>query len=226
MAYSQKTADWVITKAFLHAQRKAIAPAAGTNKYNALLAIVDSMQRLWVEEPNVEWNSLYSKVTLAATLSSSTDTYALDTSIQYLSKKPEDYIFLTNGTTTTEVKVVRPDQLYRYRYENAAAQIGRNLKFSQTYPATDSKIGYSIVVPAYTFPNDIAAGSDPVVVDRPMWLAYMVAAEFARNDSVKSAQYNNLLTLANEVMQKMKEDNQGTQESLSLSFTVNGETWS
>jgi hypothetical protein len=37
------TVDQAITKSFLHAQRKPTAPASGTTKYNALLAIADSM---------------------------------------------------------------------------------------------------------------------------------------------------------------------------------------
>jgi hypothetical protein len=225
MAYTTRTVDWVITRAFLHAQRKATPPASGTTKYNALLAIVDSMQKLWADEPDIHWSSLYSWVQLPAVISA-TDTYALDTSIQYISKDFNDYIRVTNGTTTQKIKLVKPNNLYS-RYTNTcyAAQIGRNLKFSKAFAATDSVIGYNIIVPSYTFPNDLAAGSDVVQVNNPMWLVYMVAAEFIRNDPVRQNQYQNLINLAENVMQKMKQDEAGSIDEVSRGIFVAGETW-
>jgi hypothetical protein len=70
------TVDQAITKAFLHAQRKPTAPAVGTTKYNALLAIADSMQKLWATEPDVEWDSLYQPGPTLAVTVTATDTFA------------------------------------------------------------------------------------------------------------------------------------------------------
>lgn len=225
MPYVQRNVDWVIQKAFLHAQRKATPPTSGTTKYNALLAIVDSMQKLWADEPDIEWASLYSWVTLSPTVSA-TDTYALDTSIQYLSKDFNDYIRITNGTSTSKINLVSPNQLYRHNTNTCyVAQIGRSLKFSKAFLSTDSVFGYNIIVPAYTFVNDLAAGTDLVQVENPMWLAYMVAAEFVRNDPVRVSQYENLVALAENVMSKMKQQNNGTLEEIPRGTFVTGETW-
>lgn len=218
------TVDQAITKAFLHAQRKPVPPTAGTTKYNALLGIADSMQKLWAAEPDVEWGSLYSQVTLAA-LVTATDTIALDSTIDKISQTDGDPIQITNGVNTTRYTVVMPNQLDRYRNVCAVAKLGRNLKFSKAFTSTSSLLGYSIKVPAITYVADITAGANTVAVDDPMWLVYMMAAEFCRNDVVKQNQYDNLLALADEHMQRMKQANGGQIDVVATPWTPAGESW-
>lgn len=218
------TVDQAIAKAFLHAQRKATPPASGTSKYNALLAIADSMQKLWATEPGIEWDSLYQLVQLAATVTA-TDTFALGTTINDLSQREGDYVLVTNGTNTSEYRIINPNQLYQYRYEAAVARIGTNLKFSKAFAATDSVIGYNIKVPAVVYVADITAGTDIIAVDDPMWLCYMMAAEFARNDVVKQGQYDNLLALADQHMQRMKQANGGQVDAIATPWQPAGESW-
>lgn len=224
--YQQRTLDWVITKAFAHANRKGTAPAQGTPKYNVLTTIADSMQKLWADESGEDWDSLYQLTTLP-TVVSATDTFAYDPSIKYLSQKADDYVKLVSpdGTQVKRYNVIRGNQLDLYRYQNAAAEIGRNLKFSQPFTSTSPELGYSIIVPNYTFVNDLANPTDLVQVDSPMWLAYMTAAEYVRNDSVRAAQYNNLLTLADEIMQKMKDANGGQLDAVTTEWAPSGESW-
>lgn len=212
------TADQVITRAFLHAQRKATPPAVGTPKYNALLAIVDSMQKLWADEPDIDWDSLYQLKTLAVT-ASATDTFAIDATIDYLAKNELDPIRI--GTKT--FKLVRPKQLYQYKESDVCAQIGGSLKFSKTLDS--SLTGLSIQVPAIMKVDDITVGSNIVQVDDPTWLVYASAAEFNRNDLVKVSQYDNLLALADQVMQKMKNKNSGSIEEVAMTWTPEGESW-
>lgn len=214
-----------IQKAFLHAQRKATPPPTTSTKYTALLAIADSMQKLWASEPSTDWDSLYELVTLAAVVST-TDTYALTNTIDRISKRDGDYILLDNGTNKQAVTLVDPGQLYEYRDQLAVARIGSNLKFSKAFLSSDSSIGSSIKVPAIKHVPDVTAASETVAVDRPMWLAYMMAAEFVRNDPVKQGQYDNLLGLAELEMQKMKENNGGTIDSVGVMPNfVMGESW-
>lgn len=215
-----RTASYIITKAYLAAQRKATPPAAGTTKYNALLGIVDSMQQLWAAEPDVEWNSLYSLVTIGTV--SATDTFDLDDTINYISKREGDYVLLTNGTNTTTVRLVSPNQLYENRYVNACAQIGLTLKFSKAFLSTDSTFGYSIKVPAILYPDDITVGTNTVQVDDPMWLTYMTAADFVKADTQKSVLYDKLLALADQHMQRMKQNNGGQYESVSTNWRPEG----
>jgi hypothetical protein len=218
------TIDQAITKAFLHAQRKATPPASGTPKYNALLGIADSMTRQWASEPGVEWDSLYSLETLAA-LVTATDTFALNSTIDNISKRPGDYILVTNGVTTCRYTLVPPNQLYLDRYKNSVARIGSNLKFSKAFVSTDTTIGYSIKVPSILYPTEITSGSQLVQVDDPMYLVYMMAAEFVRNDAVRVGQYSNLLALADEIMQKMKQVQGGQIEYVATPWAPAGAEW-
>lgn len=220
-----RTVDWVITKAYLAAQRKASPPATGTNKYNALLGLADTMQLMWQDEPDTDWSSLWSLVTLADTVSA-TDTFALSTTINNISSREGDYVLLTDGTNTVPVKVITPNQLYEYRYVLACAQVGSNLKFSKAFVATDTTIGYSIKVPSYLNVSDITTGTDVVQVDSPMWLAYMMAADFIKGDTVKSVLYDKLLALADQHMQKMKSNNGGQQEAIVANWVPEGANWS
>jgi hypothetical protein len=212
-----------ITKAFLHAQRKATPPAAGTTKYEALLAIADSMQKMWAAEPDVEWNSLYELVNIGNV--TATDEFDLDDSIDTISKREGDFILLKSGTLTTTVKIITPNQLYEYRYQLAAARVGSTLKFSTPFVSTDSTIGYSINVPSIVYPSDITAATNTIQVDDPMWLVYMMAAEFCRTDTVKGAQYDNLLQMADLHMQKMKAANGGQNDAVILNWQPDGISW-
>lgn len=211
------TPDQVITKAYVHAQRKAVPPASGTPKYLALLAIVDSMQKLWANEPDVEWDSLYENRTLAVA-ASATDTFALDADIDHLSKREDDPVLVG----TKPYKIVRPNQLYKYRLSDVCAIRGGSLVFSHVLDA--SQAGDDIIVPAILVVPDIDTGAatDQVVVPDPMWLAYASAAEFDRNDIVKMNQYNNILALADQCMQRMKNENSGSLDEVDTSWRPDG----
>lgn len=215
---------WAIQKAFLHAQRKADAPAAGTSKYDVLLAQADSMQKIWEIEPGVEWDSRYSLETIGTV--SATDTFELPDEVRTISKNPDNPILLTNGTSTTTYTLVKPGQLYKHRNSKVCAQIGRNLVFPEAFTSDSSVFGYSIKVPALLYVDDIASENDDIQVDDPMWLAYMMAAEFVRNDVVKANQYDNLLALADQHMQAMKAANSGHLEEFPGGAAwIAGEEW-
>ena len=199
-----QTADWAIKKAFLHAQRKDVAPQVGTSKYNALLAMADSMTRIWASEPNVEWNSLYERQDIGTLPTSGV--IDLDETIDYISQSEEDPVLVGS----TPYKVVSARQLYRRRGGNVCAKVGNTLVFPVFSDESLSKIGSSVSIPAILAPDEITSGSDELQVDDPMWLAVMMAAEFVRNDGVKQGQYENLLAYADNIMQKMKEANEGS----------------
>lgn len=216
------TVDAAIQKAFLHAQRKAVPPAAGTPKYLALLGIADSMQKLWASEPGITWGSLYSTVTLA-TLASAIDTFPLSATIDNLSTREGDTVRIVNGTVTKSFPIIDGNQLYAYRYQDAVARQGANLKFTKALSTTLT--GGSILVPCTVFVADITDGSQTVAVDDPMYLVYMMAAEFVRNDAVRTGQYNNILALADQVMQKMKQANGGELEEVVTPWQPAGMDW-
>lgn len=218
MAYTQRTTEWVINRAYLHATRKSTAPV--TEKLAVMLAIVDSMQKQWEQEPDVEWSSLYELVTLTPTVTA-TDTFALHDDINYLSTAQDEYVLVTDGTSTTKFTIVNPNQLYRYKDNDACAKIGRTLKFSRAFAADSSMLGYNIKVPAITFVDDIDSTTDIVQVDDPMWLVYMSAYEFVRNDLIKRNTKDDLLDLAQNVMTKMKEVNGGSVDKVPMTTFIN-----
>lgn len=223
MSYTQRTANYVIQKAYLAAQRKSVMPGQGTTKYNVLLGLVDSAQDDWRNEPDTYWDSLYQTINTGTI--STTDTYDLDDDIDFISRRSGDYITITNDTNTEKVLFVSPEQLYLNKNELAVARIGRTLKFSKPFLATSPYIGFKLNVPAYIFTDDITSGNTLVQCDDPMFLAYMVAAEFSRTDTVRAGQYNNLLDKAAERMSKMKQNNGGQIEEIPRDFYVMGETW-
>lgn len=214
-----QTVNWAIQKAFLHSNRKATAPAEGTSKYEAFLDIADSMSKMWASEPSVEWDSLYSLETIGTV--SATDTFDLPDEVNYISKSEDDPI----RVGTTAYKLVKPNQLYKYQDSNVCAQIGRTLKFAKAFTSDSAHIGESIQVPSILYTEDLTSGTDEIQVDDPMWLVYMMAAEFARNDSVKQDQYDNLLALANQCMERMIAANSGSLNEVSMNFNAAGESW-
>lgn len=214
-----QTVAWAIQKAFLHSNRKATPPAAGTSKYEALLDIADSMQKLWASEPGIEWDSLYSLETIGTV--SATDTFTLPATINYISKSEDDPI----RVGATPYKLVKPNQLYKYQGADVCAQIGRTLKFAKAFASDSAHIGEDIHVPAILYTADLTLGTSNIQVDDPMWLAYMMAAEFVRNDVVKQGQYDNLLSLADQCMQRMISANSGSLNEVGMNFQAAGESW-
>lgn len=213
-------ADQIISKAFLHGQGKAVPPASGSTKYQQLLGIVDSMQKMWAAEPEVDWNSLYSLETLD-NADPTNQTYNLPDEVNYVTQVENDPVRI-NGRT---FKLINPNQLWAFRNDECAAQVGRTLVFSKPFDSTLA--GYPITVPVILLTDDITSGTDYVQVDDPMWLVYTVAAEFDRNDIVKVAQYNNLLALADQHMQRMKSNNEGAYSEIPIEpFLFDaGPTW-
>lgn len=219
-----RSVSWVIQKAFLHAQRKSTPPAVGTSKYEALFDIADSMQQLWQDEDGVDWNSLYSLETIGTV--SATDTFDLPDEINYITKDEENPVIVTNGSAIKTFKLVTAKQLYKYRNSDVCAQIGRTLVFSRPFTSTSSELGYDIKVPAILYVEDITSATDEVQVDDPMWLAYMMAAEFNRADTTKSNTYDDLIALADVCMTKMRNANSGSYEMVtSGGWSAEGETW-
>ena len=216
MSTTPRNADYVITKAYLSFKGKAIPPASSTTKYAQLLGTLDTVQQEWSTEPDVEWDSLYADVNIGVI--TATDTYDLDDTIDYISKRDGDYITLdktVNGEVNkVNVLLVSPAQLHGYREQLACAQVGRTLKFSKPFKSTDAYLGYSIVIPSRLVVEDITKGTDIVQCDNPLFLADMLAAEVARNDVTKSGQYDNLLAKAGEKMTKMKQHNGGQSEQI------------
>lgn len=219
------TVDQVITKAYQEAKGKPVPPAQGTTKYNSLLILCDNLQKIWAAEPDVEWNSLYSVVNIGPI--TATGSFAIPATVDYLIKRSTDPIYTSNGVSghRKDYKLVQPNQLYLNKYTDGIAQAGSNLIFPQAFTSANTDFGWDLYAPAILKVDDITAGTDTVQVDDPMWLVFMVAADFVRNDLVRQNQYDRLVAYAQEVMRKMKQRNQGSDEEVILEWTPAGQDW-
>lgn len=208
-----------VTAVYLRATGKATPPTAGSSKYNEIIGLLAFYQRRWAREPEIDWNSLYDPAFSIGAVTA-TDAFDLDTSsIRKLSDREGDYVRImwTDGTGYTSYTIIDADRLKDYYHgQNKesykgfyCAQIGKQLVFNHTFTSSDPQYGGDIQVPCYTFPDEITSNSvsEDVQVDDPDWLVTRVAAEFVRNDITRRQRYPELLSEANEMMDRMKSDN-------------------
>lgn len=215
-----------IAKTYLLAEGKGTAPAATSNKYAKIVGMLNIAQELWQDEPDTEWDSLYSTVTLASTVSA-TDTYALGATVREISHRDNDYVKIVTSSNTTYIPLVRADELNANgaNGEQVCAKIGSNLVFSIAFTASSPEFGGTIKVPAYTYVPTLSSGNDVLDVDKPLWACYMAAAEYCRTSTSLSYRTDELVQRANQIMQDMKQAQQGSQTMPVMYVNGNGRTW-
>jgi hypothetical protein len=214
-----------INDAYLKATGKTPAPTTGA-KYTRLVALGNYYQRRWAREPNVDWNSLYDPAYSLGTVTA-TDTFDLDTTtVRKLSDRLGDSIRIvhTDNVGYTDYDIIDHTSLKEHSYGVTrtstggyyATRIGNNLIFNTSFTSSSPQFGGEILIPAYLFPEPITSENpddDEVQVDDPDWLVTRVAAEYVRNDITRRQRYPELLAEANEIMQRMIDDNEGSQIS-------------
>jgi hypothetical protein len=210
-----------ITGVYLKATGKATPPNVGSAKYNQIVSLMDFYQRRFARENDVDWNSLYDPSFSIGNVTA-TDSFDLDSSsIRKLSDREGDYVTImwTDGVGYSDYDIVNHDELKQFytgqNKENPrgkyCTQIGNSLVFNHKFLTTDPEYGGDIQVPIYAFPDPITAtapDSDEIQVDDPDWLLTRCAAEYVRNDIVRRSRYPELLAEANEIMTRMKSDNE------------------
>jgi hypothetical protein len=220
-----------VSDAYLRATGKTTVLTSGT-KYDRIIALGDYYQRRWAREPGVDWNSLYDPAFSLGTVTA-TDTFDLDTSsIRKLSDREGDTVRIvwTDGTSYTDYDIIDATKLKDYSFGvdkdsplgTYCARIGNTLVFNHEFVSTDNEYGGEIFVPAYTFPDEITSTSPDdaeVQVDDPDWLVTRVAAEYVRNDITRRQRYPELIQEANEIMARMKDDNDGQIDTVDRPWT-------
>jgi len=234
--------DTAINKVNLLANGKGSTLTVDGTKYTKILALLNFYKDVWAQEPGVQWNSLRSLTSLAATVSTATS-YALPASVidgtAKLSTQEGDFVRIlhTDGVSESDYTLVQDSKLYNDgpTVNNAGgmwvARRGNNLIFPTAFTASMAQYGGTIKVPIYTTPADmVTSTSDPtdvVEIDDPYWIIFMAAAEYVRNDVTKQNQYANLIAQATNCMYGMKENNEAQLEEVyrtSLGPAM-GETW-
>jgi hypothetical protein len=221
------TLSTLVTKAYLLATGKGTAPTSTSSKYTKLVGFANICQDQWQNTPDTEWDSLYIIVSLAATVTA-TDTFALGSSVREISKREGDYITIERlDGENTYYELVKPNELQDYARDGqrVVARIGSNLKFSIAFSATDPEFGGTIKVPCYTFVSTLSSDSDEVQVDNPLWLAYMVAAEYCRTDLVLAYRTDDLVARANEMLADMMQSQEENQQTPVKRWSPLGRSW-
>lgn len=220
-----------VADCYLKSTGKTTVLTTGT-KYDRIVALGDYYQRRWAREPGIDWNSLYDPAFSLGNVTA-TDTFDLDTSsIRKLSDRQGDVVRIvwTNGVGYTDYDIVDANKLKDYSYgvnkESPlgwyCAQIGSTLVFNHKFTTADAQYGGEIFAPIYGFPDEINSlnpASDEVQVDDPDYLVTRVAAEYVRNDITRRARYPELLAEANEIMTRMKDDNDGQIDTIDRPWT-------
>ncbi len=241
--------DTAIQKVNLLANGKGSSLAVDSTKYTKILQLLNMYKDVWAQEPGVQWKSLRALTALSATVSA-TDTFAMPTAYVNktgkLSTQEGDYVRIKydSATKETDWTLVKAERLYNNgpSVNNAGgygvftngncAVIGNNLVFDVPFTANSVEFGGNIYVPLYITPDDMVsstiAPTGTVPVDDPMWVIFMAAAEYVRNDVTKQNQYANLIAQAVNSMNAMKEWNESQVED---SYEIGqlgpamGETW-
>ncbi len=181
-----------------------------------ILGLMNFYTQRWAQETGVDWISLYTPTLLVSTVTA-TDTFSLDLStIRKISQQEGDSVrIIWSGDTGTlqnpvkfsDYQLVPGDRMKEFNVGNFCARQGSNLIFAKPFLTTDKEYGGKLYVPAYLYPDTLVNSTDDIQVDDPNWLVLICAAEAARTDITRVAQYPNLLAEANDNMQRMKDDN-------------------
>lgn len=215
------TIQEAVAETWLLATGKTNTLTTGT-KYARIIGLLDYFQRRWGRQVGVDWNSLYNPAVSLGTVTA-TDSFDIDTStVRKLSAREGDSVRIVwdDGTSYTDYDLVAHDKLKDYSWGvnkesvsgHVAARVGNQLVFNHEFTSNDSQFGGEIFVPAYVFPDPITStntSSEEVQVDDPSWLTTRAAAEYCRNDITRRSRYPELKQDAQEIMQRMLDDNEG-----------------
>ena len=205
------TLEELINAVMLKATGKATALTPSNTKWAKIVGIANSYQQAWQHEPGQHWNSLYNRSYSLGSVSTK-DAYDLDEEIDTVSTSKGDNIYIQTATgDKIEYQLVAYDDLRNYPIGKYCAVVGNQVVFNKAFSKTDPEYGGKIYVPAFTNVETLESKDDEVQVDNPLWLVFMCAAEYIRNDIVKQNQYGNLIAEANNLMTDMIRRNRSGQ---------------
>lgn len=187
-----------------------------------ILGLMNFYQQRFANETGIDWISLYNANLSIGTVTN-TDTFTLDLStIRKLSQQEGDNVriiwagdtgTINNPFSFTDYELVPGDRLKDFETGYYCTRRGSSLVFNKQFLTTDPQFGGTIYVPCYTYPDTIVNPTDDIEVDDPNWLVLICAAEAARTDITRVAQYPNILGEANDCMARMKDDNANDQNT-------------
>lgn len=219
------TTQDLVNAVILKATGKATILAPGDTKYQKIVGIANGCIDVWQNEMGIDWNDLY-EPEMNIGLVSTSQSYELPDEVRKISDTRGDFVQIEKDGHLTNYEMVAADAMKRYM-EGApvCAQIGRSIYFSRPFASDSPLIGGSLLVPCYTYANYLQNANDQVPVTVPRWLVLASAAEYVRNDIVKQNQYPNLLTEANSLMERMRDDNDAQVNDVYNAYFTPGRSW-
>ena len=216
-----------VAKVILKATGKVSTSTSGDAKWLKVLGIANTKIDDWANEPEVDWGSLYSRALSIGTVTA-TDTFPYNTAtIRSISQTFGDPIRIlhTDGKNYTDYDLVPYDTLKEFPSGTYCAVIGGNLVFNNAFQTTDPQFGGTINVPAMLYPSHLVNDTDVIPVDIPNWLVMATAAEYVRTDVTRQNQYANLAQEANQIMERMKDNNDGQVSYVDSNWAPLTKTW-
>ena len=131
---------------------------------------------------------------------------------------PSDSVIVTTGVQDVYYNYTLPQQ----RQTGGVYIYGRPKKLAFYTTPGAAVVGGELKVAGYYLPKELVLATDLVAVDDPNWLVMATAAELARNDPAKDAEFGNLLGMANDLYIKMTQANRylGFNQAASIPYSM------
>lgn len=188
----------------------------GSTKWLKILALANPLIQDWSNEPDVDWNSLYAPDTSIGAVTAA-QIFNVTGTIRKISDQQGDVVRIihTNGVSFTDYDIVDSNRQKDFAngtrtfQNNYVIQVGPTIRFNRAFTSSDPQFGGTITVPGYTYAPAIALDTDVIPVDIPNWLIYATAAQYDSTDVTRQQLVPRLEAKANEIMQVMKDNNEG-----------------
>lgn len=202
------TPDSIIQKAYKMASGDEENVATSDPMYDKYLSTLNDLQRDWANEvltlPNERWASLEEEA--IETVDAEGMLY-LDYEI---ARAPLNFPALYIETEDRKIypELVSIGEIDTDSNAYAVSGDGKTVYFStgiiKRYAGSD--VHFAVYTPVV---ETVKGETEGIIVQDPNWLIYMLAAEIARSDIVQAGQYGNLVALAMNSMESMKNRQRG-----------------
>ena len=221
-----------VPKVFLEATGKINTFATGSAKWLKILALANVKIDDWMDEPNIDWNSLYSPDYSLGTVTA-TAAFTYPAAVRKLGQQEGNVVRIlhTDGSAFTDYSIVGAERQKEYAngqrtyQNNYVIETGATLRFNRAFATTDPQFGGTIYAPVFLFASHISADADVIPVDIPNWLVYATAADYVSYDVTRQNLTPRLEAKANEIMANMKSNNGGQVTRIYQPFRPFAENW-
>ncbi|GAC1500749.1 MAG: hypothetical protein NVS1B10_04560 [Candidatus Saccharimonadales bacterium] len=213
------TAAQFVPAVFLKATGKINTFTTGSPKWLKILALGNLYIDQWMDEPGIDWMSLYNpNFPIGTVTASQSYSIPIGTTLRKLSNQETDVVRILhlNSTAFSDYDIIQADRVKDFANKMPTFQdmyvslpAGNILQFNRAFTANDPQFGGTITIPGYNYASHLTYDTDLVPVDIPNWLVFATAAEYIRTDVTRQPQYGNIIQEANQIMSVMKMNNDG-----------------